>query len=249
MAVDQALYDEAVVTLGRTGLVELVILLLQRAGPAVAGLSGGRAGGGTGRRVGGSMSDTGELRTERLALQPLNMSDHSALLTHWTGRLVRRFLFDDHFLTTAEVTETIVTSQRSFAMAGFGLWALRPAARHAALDSSMLGTALLGTAGLRPLDDSEDTEIEIVYSLEPDRWGHGYAAEAAVAIMDYAFEILGLRRVIAEIDEGNAASEAVAQRLGMRPFETAPGLLGPMTHFAVEREGWLGPRREKTIRQ
>jgi RimJ/RimL family protein N-acetyltransferase len=125
------------------------------------------------------VSDTGELRTQRLALQPLNMSDHAALLTHWTGRLVRRFLFDDYVLTTAEVTETIVTSQRSFAMAGFGLWALRPAARHAVLDSSMLGTALLGTAGLRPLDDSEDPEIEIVYSLEPDRWGHGYAAASS----------------------------------------------------------------------
>jgi RimJ/RimL family protein N-acetyltransferase len=193
------------------------------------------------------VSDTGELRTQRLALQPLNMSDHAALLTHWTGRLVRRFLFDDYVLTTAEVTETIVTSQRSFAMAGFGLWALRPAARHAVLDSSMLGTALLGTAGLRPLNDSEDPEIEIVYSLEPDRWGHGYAAEAAAAILDYAFGIIGLSRVIAEIDRDNTASEAVVRRLGMHPVQTAAEPAGeppgPMTHVAVDRAGWLGSRR------
>lgn len=189
------------------------------------------------------MSDTRELRTGRLALQPLNMSDHAVLLTHWTGPLVRRFLFDGYVLSASEVTETIVTSQRSFALAGFGLWALRPAARHAILDSSMLGTALLGTAGLRPLDDSEDAEIEIVYSLEPDRWGHGYAAEAAVAILDYAFEVLGLGRVLAEIDRDNAASEAVARRLGMRPVETPADPLGPLTQVAVERDGWLGSRR------
>jgi RimJ/RimL family protein N-acetyltransferase len=107
----------------------------------------------------------------------------------------------------------------------------------------MLGTALLGTAGLRPLDDSEDAEIEIVYSLEPDRWGHGYAAEAAVAILDYAFEVLGLGRVLAEIDRDNAASEAVARRLGMRPVETPADPLGPLTQVAVERDGWLGSRR------
>jgi RimJ/RimL family protein N-acetyltransferase len=192
------------------------------------------------------VSDTGELRSQRLALQPLNMSDHAVLLTHWTGPRVRRFLFDDYVLTTAQVTETIVTSQRSFAMTGFGLWALRTAARHAVLDSSMLGTALLGTAGLRPLDDSEDSEIEIVYSLEPERWGHGYAVEAAAAILDYAFGVVGLARVIAEIDRDNAASEAVVRRLGMQPVVPAGPAHGAMTHVAVDRDGWLGSRRQTT---
>ena len=54
------------------------------------------------------MTDTGELRTERLVLQPLNMSDHAALFAHWTAPKVRQFLFDGYRLSAAEITETII---------------------------------------------------------------------------------------------------------------------------------------------
>jgi RimJ/RimL family protein N-acetyltransferase len=180
------------------------------------------------------VSDTGELRTDRLVLQPLNMSDHAALLAHWTAPQVREFLFDGYVLSAAEITETIMASQRTFAYVGYGIWALRAAARHASVDSRLLGTPLLGTAGLRRLvEDDEDSEIEIVYSLDPSSWGHGYAAEAAEAVLRYAFDSVGLERVIAEIDEGNTASVALAEKLGMRPYETVPGQLGPMTHYMI----------------
>lgn len=185
------------------------------------------------------MTDTGELRTERLVLQPLNMSDHAALFAHWTAPKVRQFLFDGYRLSAAEITETIINSQRDFAYSGYGIWALRAAARHASVDSALLGTPLLGTAGLRRLVETDPGgEIEIVYSLEPRTWGQGYAAEAGEAVLDYAFGVIGLPRVIAEIDEGNGASAGVAARLRMRPYETVPGLLGPMTHYAVSKEEW-----------
>jgi [ribosomal protein S5]-alanine N-acetyltransferase len=37
--------------------------------------------------------------------------------------------------------------------------------------------------------------------------------------------------VLAEVDEGNTASIAVIKRLGMTPFDVAPGRLGPMTRY------------------
>jgi ribosomal-protein-alanine N-acetyltransferase len=37
--------------------------------------------------------------------------------------------------------------------------------------------------------------------------------------------------VLAEVDEGNAASVAVVKRLGMTPFAVVPGVLGPMTRY------------------
>ena len=52
-------------------------------------------------------------------------------------------------------------------------------------------------------------------------------------VLRYAFDVVGLERVIAEIDEGNTASAALAERLGMRPYETVPGELGPMTHYVL----------------
>jgi RimJ/RimL family protein N-acetyltransferase len=87
---------------------------------------------------------------------------------------------------------------------------------------------LAGTAGLRPLEESG---LEIFYSLAPGAWGHGYATEAARAVMEYGLGPLALPEVLAEVDEGNAASVAVVKRLGMTPYAVVPGLLGPMTRI------------------
>ena len=89
-------------------------------------------------------------------------------------------------------------------------------------------TELVGTAGLRPL---EDLGLEIFYSLAPGSWGQGYATEAARAVVEHALVHLGLPEVLAEVDEGNAASVAVVKRLGMTPFAIVPGVLGPMTRY------------------
>lgn len=178
------------------------------------------------------------LSTPRLILQPLTADDHAALLAHWTDPLVRRYLFDDKTLTAAEVTEIIAASRHDFAVTGYGLWAirLRAACPH-----------LIGVAGLRRMEDEEQLDgpgppqpdVEIVYSLQPAHWGRGLVVEAAGAVLRYAFEILELGRVLAEIDEGNDASAAVAERLGLEPFETVTGVLGPMTHYAAYGPAWL----------
>ena len=172
------------------------------------------------------------LSTERLVLRPVTADDHAALLAHWTQPDVRRFLFDGAAPSAAEVAETIEESIGDFAARGFGVWlielgsAARLDSTAAGLDSTAAG--LVGTAGLRPLGGSG---LEIFYSLAPGAWGHGYATEAARAVLEYGLGPLGLPEVLAEVDEGNAASVAVVRRLGMTPYAVVPGLLGPMTRY------------------
>jgi RimJ/RimL family protein N-acetyltransferase len=57
---------------------------------------------------------------------------------------------------------------------------------------------------------------EIGYVINPDFQGNGYVTEAAGALLALAFDDLKLHRVIARIDQRNAASANVARRLGMR---------------------------------
>lgn len=57
---------------------------------------------------------------------------------------------------------------------------------------------------------------EIGWTLHPKAQGKGYASEAATAMLDYAFGVLKLHRVKAELDPRNAASIALCKRLGMR---------------------------------
>jgi len=158
------------------------------------------------------------LRTERLVLRPVTADDHAALLAHWAAPDVRRFLFDGAMLPAAEIAEAIEDSARDFARAGYGLWLVHENGR----------SDLVGTAGLRPL---EAIGLEIFYSLAPGSWGRGYATEAARAVLDRALGPLGMPEVLAEIDEGNTASIAVIERLGMTRFDVVPGLLGPMVRY------------------
>jgi [ribosomal protein S5]-alanine N-acetyltransferase len=168
------------------------------------------------------------LITERLALRPVTADDQATLLAHWTMPDVRQFLFDGAALSAPEVAETIEESARDFAAAGYGIWLILEQDRP-----GLAGTALVGTAGLRPLDG---LGLEIFYSLAPAWWGRGYATEAARAVVDHALGPLGLPEVLAEVDEGNAASVAVIKRLGMTPFAVVPGVLGPMTRYRKTAE-------------
>jgi RimJ/RimL family protein N-acetyltransferase len=57
---------------------------------------------------------------------------------------------------------------------------------------------------------------EIGVILHPEAQRHGYATEAASALLDLAFDRLGLHRVTASTNAGNAASARTLRRLGMR---------------------------------
>lgn len=59
-------------------------------------------------------------------------------------------------------------------------------------------------------------EVGLFWALFPDQQGHGYATEAAAAMVAYAFAELRLRRIIATTEHDNTRSMNVMRRLGMR---------------------------------
>ncbi|MEV1018461.1 GNAT family N-acetyltransferase [Micromonospora sp. NPDC049801] len=98
--------------------------------------------------------------------------------------------------------------------------------RHAA-DGGRYGTwaievretgVVAGTALLKPLpgrDESQLTDdIEVGWHLHPDSWGHGYATEAARALIVREFAT-GTSEIYAVVSPGNEPSMAVCRRLGM----------------------------------
>lgn len=57
---------------------------------------------------------------------------------------------------------------------------------------------------------------EIGYGLVRDQWGQGYMREALIAVIDYAFGPLGLRRLEADTHPDNESSIRALERLGFR---------------------------------
>jgi RimJ/RimL family protein N-acetyltransferase len=70
-------------------------------------------------------------------------------------------------------------------------------------------------------------EPELGWLLYGEHEGQGYATEAARALRDWAFDAAGVPTLVSYMDPANAASAAVARRLGAVPDPDAPRQPGP----------------------
>ncbi|QGN56914.1 GNAT family N-acetyltransferase [Nostocoides sp. HKS02] len=81
------------------------------------------------------------------------------------------------------------------------------------LDGRVVGDVLLHLDGL---DGHDGRQAEVGWVFAPDVAGHGYATEAARALVDAAFREVGAHRVWAKLEPENTPSSRICERLGMR---------------------------------
>lgn len=145
------------------------------------------------------------LETERLILRQVEETDLPVL----------HLIFSDpdsmrYYPATKTFDETVAwfdkLAFRSYAENGFGLWAIVEKA----------GGEVIGDCGITLQPTPRGLEPEIGYHLRPDYLGRGYAGEAASACRDYAFEVLGLERVVSIVSPENTPSQRVAARVHQR---------------------------------
>jgi RimJ/RimL family protein N-acetyltransferase len=72
----------------------------------------------------------------------------------------------------------------------------------------LIGLVRIGLAGVKA--------GKLGYAIRADEWGKGYATDAARSMIEFGFRDLGLHRLSAAIGPDNAASIAVAERLGFQ---------------------------------
>ena len=73
--------------------------------------------------------------------------------------------------------------------------------------------AVVGSCGIKHLD-WEARRGEIGYWIGVPFWGRGYASRAVRLVTAFGFDDLGLRRVVAEVLEGNGASARALEKAG-----------------------------------
>jgi RimJ/RimL family protein N-acetyltransferase len=67
-------------------------------------------------------------------------------------------------------------------------------------------------------------EMGLFYAISRDHRRQGYAQEAAQALINFAFENFNLKRIVANTDFDNAASQAVMKKLGMTLYRNETGV-------------------------
>lgn len=75
-------------------------------------------------------------------------------------------------------------------------------------DGKAIGTCLIFR------HDQASARAELGFVLARSHWGGGYMTEALTALIDSAFDDMGLRRLEAEVNPGNTASGRLLRRLG-----------------------------------
>ena len=166
-----------------------------------------------------------ELRTARLTLRHLQPGDAETMFELNADPEVMRYLPDDPFPSVEEARRFLEGYQEVYRTDGFARWAVVEDAT----------AKVTGWCGLRRL---EGGDVDVGYRLLRSAWGRGIATEAGHASLVYGFRTLGLERIVAHAEVGNAASLRVLAKIGLR-FERNEERAGrACALWALSREAW-----------
>lgn len=157
------------------------------------------------------------LTTDRLILRDFTADDWPAILVYQS---------DPRYLQYYEWTERTEEDVRGFANMFIEHQKQQPRTRFQLAVILKADGRLIGNCGIR-MAAVDSHEGEIGYELSPDEWGHGYATEAARAIIRFGFEELGVHRIGAWCVAANTASARVLEKAGMK----LEGRLRDKEHF------------------
>jgi RimJ/RimL family protein N-acetyltransferase len=87
--------------------------------------------------------------------------------------------------------------------------------------------------------------MELGWRLRVDRWGRGYASEAAFAMGDFAFDTFEPGELLAVCDPANTASSSVMKRLGMRDLGLQRWYGKESATFGIMADEWRSIRQER----
>lgn len=172
------------------------------------------------------MTDIPTLQTERLILRPYGPQDFDAYAAFMGSEAAVHM---DGPVDEDKAWTWFCNDIAAWPLFGFGCLALD-------LDGQFIGAVGLTYPPHFP-------EPECGWFLLDGHEGHGYATEAARALLDYTFETTDLETVVSYVGPGNTASAAVAMRLGGVRDVDAPRPRGDKCHVYRHIRPEEGPRQ------
>ena len=141
------------------------------------------------------------IETERLILRPLSLKDAEAEFVWLSDPIVNRYMPYNLYTDVADVVKWLEIAMNAEKELHFGF--VRKA------DGLLIGAGSIGP------HDHKDGAWEFGYNLRRDCWNHGYATEAAKAMIRFAYETFGVRNFGANHAIENPASGRVMEHCGL----------------------------------
>ena len=162
------------------------------------------------------------LTSPRLRYEPLTLGRCNQFHSLVRDGHVRRYLMDGELLPCEWSEARVRESEALLASMGVGLW----------LAFETMSDQLVGFCGFLVIPPVS-AEPQLVYALLERFTGNGYATEMAKAAIEDARMNAGFAEIIAGVDEVNAASVRVLEKLGFSRSETLPGAFGNMFTYRL----------------
>jgi RimJ/RimL family protein N-acetyltransferase len=165
------------------------------------------------------------LTTRRLLMRPTDDADLPDLLALMADPEVAGRLHHG-VLDAADTRALLDTYKATWQTQGYGMWSLRRRGDG----------GFIGVCGL--WDRSDGLGVATRVAIAASAWGEGFAAEAAHAMLRFAFETARLERLISITRATNPAAQRVLIRVGWRLEERVEKDGRILLRYAMTREEW-----------
>ena len=173
------------------------------------------------------------LGTDRLSLVALSLEHAPFVFAYASDPEISRLSAMPRHETLADSRRFVARCLVAYAQGGHYEWGLVRRTDH----------EFLGCCGFGNIDFGLRS-AELSFVLSRPHWGHGYATEAAAALIHFGFARLGLWTIQAEAFDENARSARVLSKLGLRYhghklMSREQGPARAISFWQIERNQWM----------
>lgn len=173
------------------------------------------------------------LKSEHLGFRIWTEDDLPLALQLWGDEKVTQFIDARGELTNEQVQDRLNKEIQTFKKYNAQYWPV----------FLLVDGFFIGCCGLRPYKP-EERIFELGVHLCSGQWGHGYAAEAGLTVMKYAFDSLSAKALFAGHHPQNEASRHLLNKIGFRythdEFYVPTGLMHPS--YVITSEEFIKSR-------
>lgn len=168
------------------------------------------------------------MKTDRLGFSTWQEDDINDALELWGNSNVTKFIVASGIMTKDKIIERLNIEIKNYEEFNIQYWPIY----------LLKSNENIGCCGLRNYD-MKNNILEMGVHLKEKAWGNGFAKEACLGVIKYAFETLGMSGIFAGHNPKNIASAMLLRKIGFEythdEFYEPTGLKHPSYILKKER--------------